>query len=170
MFKCNRGYVFEARMDCNGKKGIKESIDIFNGKATIICGIGVTGEILKGVYYTANDGFIPLRDSFADKDAILKFLKSNRATYAVIGQAHFMAKIVYNIKTKEAKITVYIPVSDVRIDSKDLGVAYYRMSTEAGMHLFKVSEKAYTMLTDTIKSQLDKFNFDSKADYLVSRL
>lgn len=170
MFKCNCGYVFEARTDCNGKKGVKEEFNTFNGKARFTCGVSMTGEVTSAVYYTADEGFKSLSEDFKTEEEVSKFMRSRRATYAVVGQASYIAKVNMDIATKEAKIELYIPVQDVTISGGGCGVAYYKVSREHGLHLFKMSEKGYDILYKTVKKQVEAFDLSSKQAYYLSRM
>lgn len=170
MFKCNCGYVFEARTDCNGKKGVKEEFNIFNRKARFTCGVSITGQVMNMVYYTAEEGFKPLSDDFSNEEEITKFLRSKRASYAVVGQASYIAKVNMDIAKKEAKIELFVPVQDVTINGSGCGVAYYKVAKETGFHLFKMSEKGYKILYETVKKQVESFDYSSKQAYYLSRM
>lgn len=170
MFKHSTGYVFDARVDCNSAKGIKESFRLFNGIANITCGVNNRGGITRIRTYTA-DGFRSVRDLGVSIDA---YIRSNRATYAVVGDCTYIANVKYNLRTGVCEIQVFIPVQDIRIINGSgktyPGVCCYLISTENGLHRFRISDKIYNALIQSIKSQIMNMNLTSKASYFTSRL
>ena len=170
MFKHSTGYVFDARVDCNSVKGIKESFKLFNGVANITCGIDAKGRITRLKTYTA-DGFTPVRELGVSMDA---YLRSNRATYAVLGDCTYIASVRYNLKNGDCQVLVYIPIQDINIETrngkKSPGVCAYLISPQKGLHRYPVSEKIYQVLTESIKAQIEGMDFRSKASYYMSRM
>jgi len=170
MFLCNQGYAFEGRIDCNGRKGIKESLNIFGGIATIVCGLRANGKISPPVYYTASDGFRYLEDEFKTQSDIDTFLRSNRGTYAIIGHSSYMVKVKINVTTKDIlSIDVFMPTHDLLIDGKTPGTAYAKLSTESGLHKTKVGKEGYNALLSEVANSVKRLDLSSKGNYLYSR-
>lgn len=173
MFRSNSGYIFESRVDCSGKKGIKESVDIFNGVAKLEVGIDNTGKITRAKYLTVESGFKPLAENFGTPELIETFRRSHRATYAVIGESSYMAKITYNMRTGKVDAELYIVIEDVQINNGKTikpGVSCYKIDTQKGTHRFVVKEAIINSFVAGIKKQLMGMDFTSKSSYLLSRL
>ena len=169
MFKHSTGYVFDARIDCNGSKGIKESYKMFNKVVNMTCGIDSKGHITRAKTYTA-EGFTSLRDLGVSMD---KYLRSNRATYAVIGDAVYIANIRYDTRIGGCSIALYMPIQDITIDTGTKtypGVSCYLISPTKGLHKFPVNPRMYQAMVETIKNQVSRMNLQSKEAYLTSRL
>lgn len=168
------GYVFDARIDCNGKKGIKESFTVFNNTATVVCGIDGVGKIAKAVTHIGKDGFVSLSEILDTPESIQKYMKSHKATYAIIGESAYIAKIIYNMTKKTVTINVYIPQGDIPIYGRGgktyPGVVCHALSTAKGSRTFTVAPKLFDSIVLGIENQVLSMDWSTRDKYLLSRM
>lgn len=168
------GYVFEARIDCMGKKGMKENFSFFNNTATVLCGVDGRGKITRAITHIGRDGFVSLSDILKNDSDMKSYLKSHKATYALVGESQYLAKINYKLADKDIKVTIYIPQGDIPITvtgNKQIpGVVCKVLSAEPRLHSFTVSQKVYDSLSSGIIEQVRAMDWSNREKYLQSRM
>lgn len=172
MITHSQGYIFDARLDSDGKKvGILESYKYFNKTVDIIFGVNQTGHITRAVYCDKHLGFKCLSDICIDDEKIDLFLKSRRGTYAVIGIATMVGVAKINIVTNEIRnLDLYTPISDTVCDGKPV-VICDKLSTVRGFHHKVISTGIYNSIRDTVVNDLmTVVDLKDKKSYLKSRL
>ena len=178
MERDSRGYIFESRRDDFGRKGYKESYELFNGVATVLMSFDKKMNVNAPIYYTREVGYKPLEEDFPTEADLETFLRSRRGTYAVVETFGYLIRARIEVETKRVKsLEIFIPIQDFtekvnrgygRIRVRTCGV-FYKMGLVKGNGIYTVKKENWNNHVDAFNKAIENIDFSSKAKYLKSR-
>lgn len=182
----NLGYIFECRQDPNGSYGVMESFKVMfrenEQRVTIVLAVDSNGKIVAPSHNDISLGFKPLNVTHNSKELIEKFVKSNKPYFGKLGDFAMIAAgtIIYNRETKELisadGIDFYVPttmsncISAIK-DSKgnqQPALICEKLSTSAGLNLFKVSKQIKDAYLKGLISGIDAKAAEDRNTFLCS--
>lgn len=196
MFKDSRGYIFESRVDDYGNKGFKETFDIFSGTATVLVALDAVFHIVPPRFYTRDEGYKLLEREYKTEEELELFKRSKRATYAVVNNFSYMARIRVDIKTNKVKgVEFFEPIVDTTMEivkgyanGRELptftdedgnerhGIVkrkpctvFYKLDTRKGSGKHYISDKTMDKIMLSFNKGLKDIDFSSKTNFLTSR-
>lgn len=196
MLKDSRGYIFESRVDDYGNKGFKETFDIFNHTATVLVALDAVFHIVPPRFYTREEGYKLLEREYKTEEELELFKRSKRATYAVVENFSYMARVRVDVDTKQIKgVEFFTPIVDTTMEvykgyasGRELPVftddngnqrhgyikkkpctVFYKIDTRRGNGKQYVSDETMFKIMSSFKEGLENIDFTSKTKFLMSR-
>lgn len=178
MERDNRGYIFESRRDDFGRKGYKESYELFNGVATVLIAFDKNMKINAPIYYTREAGYKLLEEDFPTEADLETFLRSRRGTYAVVRTFDYLIRARIEVETKRVKsLEIFVPIQDFtekvnrgygKIRVRTCGI-FYKVGLTSGNGIYTVNKKSWDSRVEAFNKAIKDIDFSSKAKYLKSR-
>lgn len=190
MHKNNLGYIFECKKDNRGVIGIKESFN-FSYREDIqrisaIFSIDYNGNIVCPSYSDKALGLTSLRglvmpETF-DSD-ILKFVRSNRATYSLYSLTYLICSVEAKISKStgqwvqgSTKVNFYVPKGSSPLaklignDSQEWGILCDIAASSGKLNTFHVSDGMLNGFKQIVLSQLQPIVTGDKVSYIGGRM
>ena len=181
--------MFECRADVRSRFGVMEKFKVFFkdnvATVTILCGVDNVGCPTIPAYLDASTGFTPLpllkKEKESEEDMLVRFVKSNKPYFAVVGEFVFLADLVlkFDMKTGEmldsSKIKFFTP-NHMEPTGNYFSRGEYpalqcdEVSTEDILQGYKVPEKLYGAYLDSVKSTFTLESCLDRVAYLTKRL
>lgn len=181
--------IFECRSDCRDRFGVMEKFKVFFkdniATVTILCGVDNVGRSTIPAYLDASTGFTPLplltRAKESVDDMIIRFVKSNKPYFAVVGEFVFLADLVlkFDMTTGEmldsSKIKFFTPnhmepTGNYFARGEFPALQCDEVSTEDILQGYKVPEKLYGTYLGSIKTTFTLENCLDRVAYITERL
>ena len=173
------GFIFDGKMDINGKFGVKESFksnQIIGNKLFVELEMATDnkGVPLAPACLRADYGYLPLSNILETDDDLERFIKSNKPTYGVWGTFCYIccAKLMYDMETgslidSESSATFYIP-KDINGGNETL--ICQRISCKDGMNMFTINENLLKGLENNMESAFSMDNCMTRLSVTAKRL
>lgn len=190
MYKNNLGYIFECKKDSRGAIGIKESFNFsYRGdiqRVNAVFSIDYNGKIVCPTYSDKALGLTSLRtlvlpETF-DSD-IVKFIRSNRATYSLYSSTYLICTIEAKISKStgqwvqdSVKINFYVPKGSSPLskligeESQEWGILCDIAASSGKLNTFHVSEGMLNGFKQIVLSQLQSIVLEDKTAYIGGRV
>lgn len=180
-------YLYPAKKDMYERVGLMESFKVFTTgdiktyNATY--GIGHAGKPCIPAYFDRVEGYKPISGIITDADSALKFERSNRAEYSILGDFFIIADIILKVDSvtgkalmDKSKINIFVPASYQYIsdaDKCDAGdyLVCSRLSPRADGLGDGINPNLYQGYIEAILSHFEKLPvIEGRADFNLARL